>query len=93
MVEDVGLVVDLHRDLTRLVGVEDRVAVAVEWMVVLQRLGLVVLKDQEFSDIGAALAEDTEEIGDECGLAEFEAGERLGFDGDEDDGGHGARFL
>ena len=81
MVEDVGLVVDLHRDLTRLVGVEDRMSVAVKRTVMVQRFRLVVPEDQELSDIGAALAEDTEEIGDERGLAELEAGERLGFDG------------
>jgi hypothetical protein len=80
--------VDRHLDFAAAVGVEDRVVVAMERMVRLQRLIVVFLEDRQVRDLHPALLEDEQQVGYDGLVAEFEAIDRLGLDPYKDDGFH-----
>ncbi|MBN9235856.1 hypothetical protein [Terribium terrae] len=84
VLEGFRLVVDRDVDLAAAVGMEYRVIMAMERVVVLQGLVVVLLENQELGDIDTALLHQGKEITDDGSSFQFEAIERLGSGREKD---------
>lgn len=88
VLKGVCLVVDAHVNLAAAMDVEDRVAVCVKRVILLQGGLVVLLKDEQVADIEPAFFQKAEQVGDHGLLAQLKAVKRRSLDRRKDNGFH-----